>query len=76
LAYQLDITSAPADLDPHILAVRPAQLLQLFQKCGVAQLRIRSVSADADKHADTPHPRGVLRAGRVRRYRHRTSKQG
>jgi hypothetical protein len=76
LAHQLGIACAPAGLDSHILAVRPAQLPQLFQKCGVAQLRFRSVPADANQHADAPHPHDILRAGRERHYRHRTSKQG
>ena len=56
---------APADIDPHVAAVGPAQLLQALQErrdAGCVPDRPRP----CHEHADAPHPLGLLRARRER----------
>jgi len=60
----------PANVDPHVAADSPAQLLQALQKRRDAGLPVRIVSGRADEHADAPHPLRLLRA-RGERPRHR-----
>src|SRR5262245_3847639 len=63
-----------AIINPHILAVGPAQLLQSLLECREAYLVVLIVG-HAREHADAPHPLGLLRARRHRPHRHRPSNQ-
>ena len=52
----------PPGIDPHVAAVGPAQLLQALQERREAGLPFRIVRGQVHKHADAPHPLGLLRA--------------
>ena len=54
-----DIGTAPANFEPHVLAVGPAQLCQRLQECLEACLRVRT--KPAREHADSSHGLWLLR---------------
>src|SRR6516162_9141938 len=56
----------PAELDPRIAAVGPAQLLETLQECSVTGLRFPVVRSQAHYDADAPHALALLRARRER----------
>ena len=57
LAHAREIAAAPAHIDPHVAADRPARLLQPLRKRGDAGLRFRLVDV-VNKYADAPHALG------------------
>src|SRR5262249_59334659 len=59
-AGAVGIAQGPADVDPHVAAVGPAQLLQPLQERCVAGLPFRIVLDQVREHADAPHPVGLL----------------
>src|SRR5262245_65574297 len=65
-AGAVGIAQGPADVDPHVAAVGPAQLLQPLQERCVAGLPFRIVLDQVREHADAPHPVGLLRPRRER----------
>jgi hypothetical protein len=50
----------PADVDPHVAAIAPAQLLQGLLERREAGLAEWIVCGPVHEHADTPHPLGLL----------------
>jgi hypothetical protein len=61
---------APAKVDPHVPADRPAPRLQALYECSIAELGFRIVRRKVGEHADAPHAVRLLRAcGRLRGYR-------
>ena len=64
LAGQCCIAVGPADIDPHVAAVGPAQLCQTLPKCRHAVLHVYTIGAA--QHADASHALALLRARRVR----------
>ena len=58
-AYGVGIATAPANFEPHVLAVGPAQLCQRLQECLEACLRVRT--KPAREHADLSHGLWLLR---------------
>jgi hypothetical protein len=63
LAYGVCIATAPANFEPHIFAIAPAQVYQRLQKCLEACLRVRT--KPTREHTDAPHPLGLLRVQRT-----------
>src|SRR5262245_40647715 len=53
-------------INPHIVAVGPAQFLQPLLECHEAHLVVLIVRGQRREHADAPHPLGLLRARRKR----------
>ena len=66
---------APADVDPYVATVGPAQLLQPLQKRCEADLALRIVRGRIHEHADAPHPLALLRARRERPCGRRAAEQ-
>src|SRR5262249_7547297 len=64
-----------AVIDPHVVAVGPAQLPQSLHKCRNAGLAYRMVFAERHKHADASDLRRLLRARRERPCHRRAPKQ-
>ena len=63
LANAVDIVLAPADVDPHIAAVAPAQLLQGLPERRDAGLTFCIVRGPVHEHTDAAHPlRSAARA--------------
>src|SRR5262245_10212079 len=56
----------PAELDPGVAAVGPAQLLETLQECSVTGLRFPVVRSQAHYDADAPHALALLRTRRER----------
>src|SRR5262249_39798638 len=61
-AIKLDITRAPAGLDPHITSDRPAELLQPLQQCRETPLSLGIAPGQIHEYPDAPHPLAVLRS--------------
>src|SRR5262245_2050815 len=61
-----EIGRGKAMINPHIVAVGPAQLLQPLLECREAYLVVLIVLGRGREHADAPHPLGLLRARRER----------
>src|SRR5262245_10230739 len=61
-AIVLGIGCGKAIINPHIVAVGPAQLLQSLLECREAYLDVLIVRGQARKHPDPPHPLPLLRA--------------
>ena len=66
LTSALGIAGAPANIDPHVAAIGPAQFLQALQECCEARLSFLIVRGHAHEHADAPHALALLRACRQR----------
>jgi hypothetical protein len=58
----LRIAAAPTDIDLHVAAFRPAQLMQLLPEHFHPSLIFRVVFGSGHEHADAPHRLGMLRA--------------
>jgi hypothetical protein len=58
------IIAAPEDIDLHVTAVNPAQLLQFLSECREAVLSFLIVCVQVHEHADTPHSARLLRPSR------------
>ena len=56
----------PADVDPHISTVSPAQLLHALLECREASLTLWVVGGPVHEYTDAPHPLRLLRARRHR----------
>ena len=65
----------PSGIDPHVAPIGPAQLLQPLQERRDAGLIFRIVRGCGHKHADAPHPLGLLRARRERPRRRRAAEK-
>jgi hypothetical protein len=65
-ANTFGIARAPTVFDRRVLAVGPALLLQPLQERCDACHGLRIVSGQVHKHADAPHPLGLLGARRER----------
>src|SRR5215831_2872449 len=65
-AIVFEIGCGKAMINPHIVAVGPAQLLQPLLECREAYLVVLIVHGRTREHADAPHPLGLLRACRER----------
>src|SRR5215510_13771677 len=74
-AIVLGIGCGKAIINPHIVAVGPAQLLQSLLECREAYLDVLIVRGQAREHPDPPHPLPLLRARHDRPSRRRTAKQ-
>ena len=76
LAKQIGIGRGPAEIDPHIAAIDPAQLFQPLQKRARTGLIFRIIRSAGHKQANAPDPLGLLRARGKRPYcrRHTTEK--
>jgi hypothetical protein len=61
-----EIGCGKAMINPHIVAVGPAQLLQPLLECREAYLVVLIVHGRAREHADAPHLFALLRARRER----------
>jgi hypothetical protein len=66
---------APADVDEHVAADRPAGLLHALNECHEAGLSFRVVRGRVHKHADASHAPVLLRA-RHQRPRRRAAEKG
>src|SRR6516164_6650910 len=60
-ARPVGIVLAPAEVDPHIAAIAPAQLLQGLLERREAGLTLRIVCGPAHEYADAPHTPALLR---------------
>jgi hypothetical protein len=60
------IGCGPAGVDPHVAAEGPAQERQPLQECPDPDLKFRIIRACGQKHANAPHPLGLLRPRRPR----------
>src|SRR5262249_41086954 len=65
-----EIGCGKAMINPHIVAVGPAQLLQPMLECREAYLLVLIVHGRGREHADTAHALRLLRARRERPCRH------
>ena len=74
-AQIVGIACGPADVDPHVAAVGPAQLLQSLQERCNTGLALRVVRCLAHKYANAPHPLGLLRPRRERPRRRRAAEK-
>jgi hypothetical protein len=74
LAGFVRAAAGPANFDPHVAAVDPAQLREAILKRGQARLSDRIVDAHGHQHANAPHPI-VLSACRDRPKCHRTAEK-
>src|SRR5262249_51823222 len=63
-AVALGIALAPTIVDPHVTTDGPAKFLQPLNKRRKPRLGFRIVGSHIHEHADTPHPLGLLGAGR------------
>src|SRR5262245_1329865 len=61
-----EIGRGKAMINPHIVAVGPAQLLQPLLECREAYLLVLIVHSRGREHADASHPLGLLRLRRER----------
>src|SRR5262249_16531732 len=69
-----EIGCGKAIINPHIVAVGPAQLLQPLLECREAYLLVLIVHGRGREHADPPHPLCLLRAC-LKRPRSRAAEQ-
>ena len=74
LRCQIGFACGPADVDPHVAAFAPAQLLQPLPERRHAGLTFRIVCGAGYEHADAPHPLALPRA-RERPRRRSTEKR-
>src|SRR5262249_18939000 len=74
-AVALGIALAPTIVDPQVTPDGPAKFLQPLNKRGKPRLGSRIVGSHIHEHADSPHPLGLLGAGRDRPRRHRAAEQ-
>src|SRR5262249_21759415 len=74
-AIVLGIGCGKAIINPHIVAVGPAQLLQSLLECHEAYLDVLIVRGQTREHPDPPHPLPLLRARHDRPSRRRTAEQ-
>src|SRR5262249_4350379 len=74
-AIKLDITRAPAGLDPHITSDRPAELLQPLQECRETRLSLRIARGQIHEYADAPHPLALPRSRSDRPRNRRAAKK-
>ena len=75
-ANAVGIARAPANVDPHVAAVGPAQLLQPLHERRDAGLMIPDrPRAAGHEHADAPHPLALLRARGKRPRRRRATEK-
>ena len=58
---ELGIACGPANVDAHVAAFDPAQLLQALQERCDSSRRFRIVCGQTQEHADAPHSLGLLR---------------
>src|SRR5262249_32099256 len=65
----------PAELDPRVAAVDPAQLLEALQECSVTGLRFPVVRSQAHYDADAPRALALLRLRRQRPCSHSAAEQ-
>src|SRR5262245_42692953 len=65
-AIVFGIGCGKAIINPHIVAVGPAQLLQSLLECREAYLVVLIVRGQTREHRDPPHPLPLLRACRNR----------
>ena len=66
LSIELAIAQAPANIDPHVAAHRPACFLQPLKERCETHLPSRVVRGKIHKHADAPHGLALLRTRRKR----------
>src|SRR5262249_15002609 len=66
---------APAAVDPHIAANTPAHFLQALVERRKSIVAFWIIHGAVHKHADPPHPLGLLRACRERPRSRRAAKQ-
>src|SRR6516165_6687158 len=64
VAIVFEIGCGKAVINPHIVAVGPAQLLQPLLECRKAYLVFLIAHTRGREHADTPHPLALLRTRR------------
>src|SRR5262249_36774385 len=74
-AKAVGIARAPAEVDAHVAADRPAGFLQPLQERRETRLSFRIVWAEVHEHADPPDPFALLRARRERPGRRRAAEQ-
>ena len=60
-AVAFNVAPAPSDVDLHIAALNPAQLLQRLLERHDPSLTLWIVRDVAHEHTDAPHPLGLLR---------------
>jgi hypothetical protein len=60
LAQGIGIGRCPANVNPHVAAVDPTQLLQRLKECPSTGLILGIVRGAGHKQADGPHPVGLL----------------
>ena len=60
------ISLRPANIEAHVAAVAPAQLLQRRAQAGEARLPVSVALGEAQQHTDPPHAFALLRARRER----------
>jgi hypothetical protein len=60
-AIAVGIAVTPANIDPHVVAIDPAQFLQALQERREARLCFLIIRSQAHEHADAPHALGLLR---------------
>src|SRR5258705_214876 len=65
-AAMVESRSTAARVDPHVAAIRPAELLQPLQERRVAGLCVHTICARAHQHADVPRATGLLGPQRAR----------
>src|SRR5262249_17302929 len=65
-AIAVGIAGTPANIDPHVAAIGPAQFLQALQERRKTRLCLLIIRGQAHEHADPPH---LLRARRERPHR-------
>src|SRR5262249_8131053 len=65
-AEEVGIARAPAEVDAHITANRPAHFLQPLQERRETPLSFRIVRGEVHEHADPPDAARLLRARRER----------
>src|SRR6478735_1390976 len=69
------VARTPAHVDTQVAAVVPARFLQPLNEAREAGLPFRILGGPALKHADPPHPVGLLRLRWERPRRSRTAEQ-
>src|SRR5262245_57415091 len=74
-AIAVGIAGTPANIDPHVAAIGPAQFLQALQERRDARLCLLIVRGQAHEYADAPHPLALLRPRHSPPRRRRTAEQ-
>jgi hypothetical protein len=65
-AIAVGIAGTPANIDPHVAAIGPAQFLQALQERREARLCLLIIRGQAHEHTDPPHSLALLRPRRAR----------